>query len=497
MQLISLDNLQDLRELPPVGNDTPFLAVALGRIAPHDGGGGLFLYDPMATGVDDGRTTIGQSTTQKGRWRRLSDGSILDYSGLVTARDAHWADDLATLEISDGEHIIKTKLELAKDHWACVAPGGNARIKHVGKGVAVSLSGPSDNSNYGTYRGTLGGDRPLVIEGNASTTRLLDVDNFHQGWINVDLKNGQLGVYVADSIKNISSAGAVLTHFKVRVSQGNDGPFTTTPASGFYASKIFGCQCDLLIEHCGGNGSFGVHIEASAANLFYGTSEGNSSGGVLITPDSYRNTFISFFCEENGAGYDFDIRGDFNRLINCTGVSPRGSRISGDYTAIEGGKFNNLVIASGAAHTVLDGVDLEGSFADESTTTTVRNCRMNGEPMRDYAPRTSGTLTLGRGITSYAASDPSFEPPICYRSADGLCQIAGTLAATGAIAIGDTIAVIPAGYRPATRIMFTAVNVSTNSPICLTADNAGNLQTRTAIVKGNVFGLLSPPFMGR
>jgi hypothetical protein len=40
--------------------------------------------------------------------------------------------------------------------------------------------------------------------------------------------------------------------------------------------------------------------------------------------------------------------------------------------------------------------------------------------------------------------------------------------------------------------MFTAVNVSTNAPICLTADSAGNLQTRSPIGKGNVVGLLSP-----
>lgn len=495
VQLISLNSLQEVRDLPQVKTGAPIIAVVLGRVAPHDGGGGLFLYDPTGIGVDDSRTVISQST-KMGLWRRLTDGSIYDYSGVAAARDAHWGNDLETLEIPDGEHIIKAKLELAKDHWACVTSGGNARIRHVGKGVAVSLSGPSDNSNYGTYRGTLGGERPLIIEGNAGTTRLLDVDNFHQGVINVDLRNGQVGVHVSDSLNNISSAGAVLTRFKVRVSQGNGRAFSTIQSSGFYASKIFGCQCELLIEHCGNNGKFGVHIEASAANTFYGASEGNSSGGVLVASDSYRNTFIGFFCEENGTGYDFDVQGDFNRLINCTGVSRRGNRISGHYNAIDGGKFNNLVITSDATFTVVSGVDFDDSFTDESTTTTVRNCRINGAPMPDYAPRRSGALALGPRIASYAASDPSFQAPVCYRSADGLCQIAGSLAAIGAISIGDTIAVIPAGYRPSARIMFTAVNVSTNSSICLTADAAGNLQTRTAIGKGNVFGLLSPPFTG-
>lgn len=495
-QLITADTIQDLRELGEVKKVSPVLALILGRAEPHDGDGGLFFYDPKATGADDGRTFIAVSDTKKGRWRRLGDSSNIDNAGLAEARDSCWANNLTTLEIPDGEYIIGSKLDLAKDHWACVALGGNAKIKHVGAGIAVSLSGPSDNPNYGTYRGILGGDRPIVIEGNTKSTRLLDVDNFHHGLINVDLKNGGTGVHIADSIQNVSSAGAVLTKFKVRVSQGNDGPFTTTPAHGFYASKIFGCQCDLLIEHCGGKGNFGVHLEASAANLFYGASEGNESGGVFIAADSYRNTFVGFFCEENGAGADFDIRGDFNRLLNCTGVSSRGSLISGDYTVVEGGKFNNLRIGSDANYTVLDSVDLIGSFMDNSATTTVRNCRLNGEPMHDYAPHQKALLTLGRSVASYAESDPSYQAPICYRSIDGSCQVAGSFAMTASISTGETIAIIPVGYRPAARIMFTAVNVSTNLPICLTADSAGNLQTRSPIGKGNVVGLLSPPFIG-
>src|SRR3546814_15133151 len=63
------------------------------------------------------------------------------------------------------------------------------------------------------------------------------------------------------------------------------------------------------------------------------------------------------------------------------------------------------------------------------------------------------------------------------------------------ISIGSTIATIPAGYRPATRVMFAAVNLSTNSLVGLTVDGAGHVQTRTAISKGNIVGLLSPPFV--
>lgn len=424
----------------------------------------------------------------------VANGIVNDYTALVAARDACWANNLATLAVPDGVYAIGSTLELAKDHWACIPMGENASFKHTGSGVAISLSGPSDDPSVGTYRGTLGGDKPFVIEGNANTTRLLDIDNFHQGSVNVDLKNGQVGVYIHDSVGGAPNAGAVLTSFKVRVSQGNDGPFTTTPATGFYATKMYACRCDLLIEHCGGSGNFGVYIGTSAANVFYGTSEGNASGGVLISSDSYRNTFIGFFCEFNGTGYDWDIRGDHNRLINCTGVASAGSEISGDYNVLEGGKFEDLTITNAAAYTVLDGVDLIGSFTDNSTTTTIRNCRLDGTPIPDKAPRPGGALTMGTNIADYSLTDPSYQACAYWRLPDGVGQIAGTFNATGAISIGDTIATIPAGYRPAARVMFAAVNYSANSIIGLTIDSSGNVQTRTAISSGNVFGALCPPF---
>lgn len=423
-----------------------------------------------------------------------ANGVTNDYAALIAARNACWAASRVTLAIPDGTYAFDTKLELSKDHWACIPAGEKAVLKHTGSGVAVSLSGPSDDATYGTYRGTLGGEKPLVIEGNASTTRLLELDNYHHGNVNVDLKNGQVGVYINDSINNSSSAGAVLTKFRVRVSQGNDGAFTTVPATGFYASEIYACECHLIIEHCGGSGNFGVYLNSSAANIFYGTSEGNVSGGVLIASNSYRNTFLGFFCEDNGTGFDWDIRGDYNRLVNCTGVSTSGSEISGDYCVVEGGKLKNLTITSGAAYTVLDGVALEGTFTDSSTTTTVRNCTLDGTPIADYAPRAGSALTLGTNISNYALTDSTYQAPAYFRLPNGLGEALGTFAATGAISIGDTIATIPSGYRPAKRITFTGYNISTNAVMGITIDSSGNVVTRTAIANGNVFGFGSPQF---
>ena len=424
----------------------------------------------------------------------VANGVTNDYASLIAARDACWAANRTTLAIPDGTYAFGTKLELSKDHWACIPAGEKAVLKHTGSGVAVSLSGPSDDATYGTYRGTLGGEKPLVIEGNSNTTRLLELDNYHHGNVNVDLKNGQVGVYINDSIGNSSSAGAVLTKFRVRVSQGNDGAFTTVPATGFYASEIYACECHLIIEHCGGGGNFGVYLNSSAANVFYGTSEGNVSGGVLIASNSYRNTFLGFFCEDNGTGFDWDIRGDYNRLVNCTGVSTSGSEISGDYCVVEGGKLKNLTITSGAAYTVLDGVALEGTFTDSSTTTTVRNCTLDGTPIADYAPRAGGALTLGTNISNYALTDSTYQAPAYFRLPNGLGEALGTFAATGAISIGDTIATIPSGYRPAKRITFTGYNISTNAVMGITIDSSGNVVTRTAIANGNVFGFGSPQF---
>lgn len=421
-------------------------------------------------------------------------GIANDYTAIHAAKVSAWAAGLRTLNFPDGVYAYGTKLELAKDHWGAQPLGENARLKFTGAGVAASLLGPTVDATYGCYKGKLGGENAFIIEGNAACTRLLEIDNYHHGFVNVDLKEGQLGVYIFDSINNASSAGAVLTHFKVRISQGNDGTFTTKPATGFYASEMYACKCELIIEHCGGGGNFGIYITNSAANRFYGTSEANATGGVLIASDSYRNTFDNFFCEENGTGFDFDVRGTYNRFLLCSAVSNSGSEISGDYNQVIGGEWKNLTITSAAAYTVLDGVNLLGTFTDNSTTTTIRNCRLEGVPIPDYAPVTGGALSLGTNISNYALTDSTYQAPAYFRLPNGLGEVLGTFAATGAISIGDTIATIPSGYRPAKRITFTGYNISTNAVMGITIDSSGNVVTRTAIANGNVFGFGSPQF---
>ena len=471
-----------------VGDRNTEISAATQFLEDIDGSGGASLVKIGNTDV----SVIVPYTPQQENAKAT--GLVNDYASIILARNAAWAAALRTLKFPDGVYAYGTKLELAKDHWAAMPLGDNARLKFTGAGVAASLLGASVNSTYGCYKGKLGGENAFIIEGNAACTRLLEIDNYHHGFVNVDLKEGQLGVYIFDSINNASSAGAVLTHFKVRISQGNDGTFTTKPATGFYASEMYACKCELIIEHCGGGGNFGIYITNSAANRFYGTSEANATGGVLIASDSYRNTFDNFFCEENGTGFDFDVRGTYNRFLLCSAVSNSGSEISGDYNQVIGGEWKNLTITSAAAYTVLDGVNLLGTFTDNSTTTTIRNCRLEGVPIPDYAPVTGGALSLGTNIADYAASDSTYQAPTYTRGLDGRVDVMGTINATGAISIGDTIATLPAGFRPAKRVTFVGHNITTNTPVGLTIASDGTMVTRAAFASSDVIGFSSPRF---
>lgn len=417
----------------------------------------------------------------------IPDDGTDDYTAIIAARNAAWSANLKTMTWPDGVYRFGTTLELAKDHWTTAPLGDNVKLKYTGSAIAVSLDGETVHPVYGCYKGVFGAQYGFVIEGSATCTKLLEIANFYQGSINADLREGLMGLSVADNIGN--NVGAVLVDIKLRISQGNDGPFTTKPLVGMNAVKMFACQCDLTIEHC----VDGLKLIGSAANTFYGVVEGNTGSGINVDSGSYRNTFISVFCESN-VGRDWDIAGNSNILINCTGVDSGGNRITGDYTLIQGGKFEGLTIDASAAFTVLDGVEITGTFTDNSTTTTIRNCTFGGVVMTDKAPLTRAALTMGTNISDYSVSDPTFAACRGFRTPDGLGQISASLAAGAAIAIGDTIALVPAGYRPATRVMFTGVNVSTNAAVGLTLDSAGNLQTRTAIASGNVVGVLSPSF---
>lgn len=441
-----------------------------------------------ATMVGVGQTTVATITPPTPQASgAVANGIVNDYAALVAARDAAWSANLKTMTWPDGVYRFGTTLELAKDHWTTAPLGDNVKLKYTGSAIAVSLDGETVHPVYGCYKGVFGAQYGFVIEGSATCTKLLEIANFYQGSINADLREGLMGLSVADNIGN--NVGAVLVDIKLRISQGNDGPFTTKPLVGMNAVKMFACQCDLTIEHC----VDGLKLIGSAANTFYGVVEGNTGSGINVDSGSYRNTFISVFCESN-VGRDWDIAGNSNILINCTGVDSGGNRITGDYTLIQGGKFEGLTIDASAAFTVLDGVEITGTFTDNSTTTTIRNCTLGGVVMTDKAPLTRAALTMGTNISDYSVSDPTFAACRGFRTPDGLGQISASLAAGAAIAIGDTIALVPAGFRPATRVMFAGVNVSTNAAVGLTLDSAGNLQTRTAIASGNVVGVLSPSF---
>jgi len=73
LSMLSFDNFDALRAFVP--NDTcgHVLAIVLGAKSPMDGGGGMFLFDSLSSGAEDGTMVIGAGKAGRGRWRRFDE----------------------------------------------------------------------------------------------------------------------------------------------------------------------------------------------------------------------------------------------------------------------------------------------------------------------------------------------------------------------------------------------------------------------------------------
>lgn len=444
-----------------------------------------------------------------GAWVRIFNGPVMadwfgvsplaspsdNYARIIAARDFCWANGNVTLAMQDGVYEYDTTLDLAQGHWAFLALGANVVLKFTGTGVAVELNGLNRDPNYGVFGFTFGGENRFKIVGNPNCTKTTYINNSHHSDIKADAKEcNTIAFHFEDTPGGAADFGsAVRSHFNLRISQGNDGLFTTVPAVGLYGDDLYNCDLTLLIEHVGGGGNPGLLLNQSQGNTIRGTVEGCVSGGIALSPTAIDNKFEGVWCEYNGTGPDWVINGNGNTLTNCKGVGTAGTLgtsaniIYGDRNIIDGGEFWDLEIDAGADNTLVTLADLTGgTVTNNSATTRFVGCAGVADTAPPPAPIAP---TLTSGFTNYSAG---YRVAGYYRDRSGHVRVEGTISC-GTVSLPQALFTLPVGYRPSELVYFPGVNISTGAGTIMQVGSNGVVSITAGAATGNVIAIDSIP----
>lgn len=269
--------------------------------------------------------------------------------------------------LTTGTYLTTTQLPNLLNPNGRFIGKGRPRIRYAGSTVTDLIYVQGDQNRYGQYFGN------FEIDGNSLTQGLLMTDKIHHSTFeNIYLRNCHPGYQAMRTIFAVMN-----TYRNIVCSDNNGGAFDYTPYNGLIigagtsaATQTIDCTFERLILE--GINSTGLALVNSWYNTFInGTSEGNGQG-VAIADYSRCNTFINFFCEVNATG-DFYIEGHSNAFINCEGLSPTNAvTVIGDNNVFIGGRYDDFTINAGATGTILDNVEILGSYTDNGSGTVVR-----------------------------------------------------------------------------------------------------------------------------
>jgi hypothetical protein len=329
-----------------------------------------------------------------GRWWKKTGGVWADYRppgtvlsatalGMkgdgVAANDAAHAAAVAycvankvTLALYDGEYLHNGPLNWAFNDLRVLALGENIVFRHTGSGIAHSFNGMANYpGSQGCVGGVFGGPGRIDLRGNAATT-LIDLDNWHWGYMKVRLADAAIAFYGNDT--GVVASSSVGTTFDIQIlPKPGAGAFTVKPGYGINFTRPVACVFPALrVEMCGAGGLVAVKFNGAVDCLFSsGSIESNAAGGLEFDSASEDNTLTNIDAEDNGTGKDWIIRGNGFTLDQCRGNgTAAGSSIFGNHNTIRGGKFTSLTIESGAYRNHLHKAKLEGVFTDNGTDTS-------------------------------------------------------------------------------------------------------------------------------
>lgn len=396
------------------------------------------------------------------------DGSTNDYAAITLARNVATSEGRALL-FPEGNYVHNATLEFAFDSLHVIFEG-RVTLIHRGIGRAISFdSGPTPLQDGKTGVCFGWGNAPTVI-GNGNTTELIYVRGCHHMKLDARLRDCEIGFRCEFS---------VLSHFRIAMS-GNQGGWTIkNPKRGIIvdrrgvAEATTCCRFDIIIEGIHG---LGVELKTAQHCDFWGTSEGNSSGGVKMDADSINNNFHNFFCEQNGTAPHWIISGHNNIFLNCTSGGPTNTGtnttvITGVRNLFLRGKFYNL--KDTGYYNEWRQVALSGTLSMNSNNIREK-CHDGamGELAELYPapeivqPKLSG---LWRAQGELGQRTPGY-----FKDRSGLVHLVGAVK-SGTGKIFD----LPTGYRPGGTLFLPYDNVTANSVGRLSVSTRGEVKHMT------------------
>jgi hypothetical protein len=162
---------------------------------------------------------------------RAGDGSTPDQTA-IDAAIAYCVANNRTLGFPDGTYAHAGAINWAFNHLHVMTLGDNVVFVHTGTGIAHSFNGMANYpGTQGCVGGVFGGPGRIMLKGNPAggTTRVINLDNWHRGYMKVALHDAETAFYGNDT-GNVGSS-AVETTFDISITP-QDGPWTHRPGHG-------------------------------------------------------------------------------------------------------------------------------------------------------------------------------------------------------------------------------------------------------------------------
>lgn len=285
-----------------------------------------------------------------------------------------------TIFLTDGDYTHSGMLEWGYNRARVCALGGKVVFHHTGVGRAHSFNGIAlYPGSQGAVYGVFGGPGRVILKGNANTTDIAYVNNWHFGYMKVGFTGpgGCTHACLFSEDTGIVGGSAVETVFDIAITQDNLGAaMTTVPWYGVRAEHWASCIIDrIIIEAVGNvaNATPGLSLVSCIGNLFKaGTVESCVAGGISIGGTSHRNTFLNIDAEVNGTQQDWIITANNNTFTGCSGGgTTSGQYIAGNNNVFKTCDLQGVIVQPGATENKFDNCSLNVAFVDGGTRTTV------------------------------------------------------------------------------------------------------------------------------
>jgi len=403
-------------------------------------------YMPAGVGAveTDVETVLREGVSVK-RYGAVGDDANDDYSAFANAYAYSVSSGLA-LVIPAGTYKLGSSWVISHSNVRII-PTGLVTLHFTNSGRGLQIDGGAvSGSLYGVV---FGGDTPIKVKGNATTTDVAFIRSVHHSNINIDTKDGVTGCRV-----NF----AVCTQLRHECSV-NTGAFVLQPTYGLWLDQrgageyVAACDIYPIIEGVSDAGIYGNNVQFS--NFWGGTSEGNARG-IAFSANSFENNVYGIDFESNTSKDISDsgnnnsyhgVRSGSNAATNnvvlestCNGASFHGGYLRGvnvqagtTSNSFYGVAFASAVGMFGTINSTTIASRIGCTLVNTSAVVTGKYSDIVGEYGVSWTPTFASSGGGSQGAVTYADGHYSVVGKHCY--VHGFMSIAkGTLGA-GAVSV--------------------------------------------------------------